>query len=134
MRLEAKQARLQISNRGPVLSVQVTGLVTVRTIDQIRMHLAPMAAKAGALWVDYTRSVVVVSDLELCGLVAPIATGIKPIPMAWAVSDTGIAELWQRQVLRLALVGQRRFVSCGLDGAAEWAQAQARLSLQDRPH
>lgn len=132
MRLEAKQARLRISNRGAVLSVHVTGLVTTSTIDQIRRHLTPMAARAGAVWVDYTRSVVAVSDLELSGLVAPIAAGDRSIPMAWAVSDTGIAELWQGQVLRLALVGQRRFVSCGLDGAAEWAQTQARLALQDR--
>lgn len=133
MRLAARQARLQISNRGPVLSVQVSGLVTTRTIDQIRLHLAPMAALAGAVWVDYTASVVAVSDLELAGLVTPIAASAKPVPMAWAVADTGTAALWQRQVLRLAFAGQRRFVSCGQDGAAQWAQEQARLGLLDRP-
>ena len=92
-----------------------------------------MAALAGAVWVDYTASVVAVSDLELAGLVTPIAASAKPVPMAWAVADTGTAALWQRQVLRLAFAGQRRFVSCGQDGAAQWAQEQARLGLLDRP-
>lgn len=132
MRLAAKEARLRISNRGPVLSVQVSGLVTVATIEEIRLHLAPLVERAGAVWVDYTTSVVAASDLELAGLVRPIALGARATPMAWAVADTGTAALWQRQVLRLAFAGQRRFVSCGQDGAAQWAQEQARLGLLDR--
>ena len=132
MRLEARQARLDVSSQGDVLCVRVSGLVTASTIEQIRRHLAPMAARAGAVWVDYTASAVAVSDLELAGLVATMRPGGRQIPMAWAVSDTGTAALWQRQALRFALAGQRRFVSCGPDGAAAWAQAQARLGSLDR--
>ena len=133
MRIAAKEARLRISNRGSVLSVQVTGLVTISTIDEIRLFLAPMVARASAVWVDYTASAVAASDAELAGLALPIGAGSESVPIAWATADTGTALLWQRQVLRFALLGKRRFASCGQDGAAKWAQEQARLGSLDRP-
>lgn len=128
MRLATKQARLQINSRDDVLSVRVSGLVTVSTIDEIRLFLAPMAERAAAIWVDYTASVVAVTDLELQSLVSPIARGARSIPMAWAAPDTGTVELWGRQSLRLALHGHRRFVAGGIDAAARWAHQQALLA------
>lgn len=130
MQLIAKQARLQVSSRGAVLSVGVSGLVTARTIEEIRLFLAPMMPSAGAVWIDYTRAAIAVTDLELQGLVSPIAAGARSVPMAWAVADEGTAELWSRQALRLALHGHHRFVGLGVDEAARWAEqeaAQARL-------
>ena len=113
---------------GQVLTVVVSGLVTAGTIDLIRQTIAPHAAGVGAVWVDYTRSAIVVSDLELQGLVAPIAAGSRSVPMAWAVADDGVAELWSRQALRLALLGHRRFVGRGQAAADLWAQQQAILA------
>jgi len=128
VRVKAEQARLLLRGDGRVLSVAVSGLVTARTIDAIRQVIAPYAASAGAVWVDYTRSAIAVSDLELQGLVAPIAAGSRSVPMAWAVADDGVAELWSRQALRLALFGHRRFVGRGLAAADLWAQQQALLA------
>ena len=127
MRIYAKQARLQVSARRGVLSVGVSGLVTAGTIEQIRLMLAPIAPQAGAVWIDYTRAAIAVTDLELQGLATPIAAGARSIPMAWAVSDDGTAELWARQSLRLALHGHRRFVAMGVDQAAAWAAREIAL-------
>ena len=128
MQLFAKQARLQVSSRGRVLSVEVSGLVTARTIEEIRVLVAPMLPLVGAAWFDYTRSAIAVTDLELQGLVAPITSGMKSTPMAWAVSDEGTEALWSRQSLRLALHGHRRFVGGGVDAAAAWAEQQAKMA------
>lgn len=128
MRLIAKQARLQISSRGAVLGVGVSGLVTAGTIKQIRRLLAPMMPMARASWIDYTKAAIAVTDLDLQWLALPIAAGATSIPTAWAVADEGTAELWSRQVVRLALHGHRRFVARGVDAAARWAQQEAALA------
>lgn len=128
MKINAEQARLRLRGDGLVLSVSVSGLVTAGTIDLIRQRISPYASSAGAVWLDYTRAAIAVSDLELQGLVAPIAAGCRSVPMAWAVADDGVAELWSRQALRLALLGHRRFVGRGLAAADLWAQQQALLA------
>lgn len=128
MRLIANQARLHVRSRGAVLSVGVSGLVTARSIEDIRLLLAPMSHRAGAIWIDYTKSVIAVTDLELQGLAIPPAAGGRSVPMAWAVGDEGTAELWARQSLRLALHGHRRFVALGADEAARWAARELALA------
>lgn len=132
MQIATQQARIQISgtsgNGGGVLAIRVSGLVTAGTIDDLRRFLVPLADRASAVWVDYTRSLVVVSDLELQGLVAPIAKGSRSVPMAWAVADAGVEALWARQSFRLALHGHRRFVAGGVAAAAQWAHDQALMA------
>ena len=129
MRLISKQARLQISRRGAVLGVGVSGLVTAGTSAQIRLLLAPMMQTAMSVWIDYTKAAVAVTDLELQEMVLPIAAGARSIPMAWAVADEGAAELWSRQVVRLAFHGQRRFVALGVDAAVRWAEQEAAQAI-----
>ena len=128
MRVAVGQAKIELHGHGRVLLVTATGLVTASAIEAIRRAVAPHAASAGAVCVDYTRTVVAVSDQELQALVAPIAAGHKSVPMSWAVAADGVADLWGRQSLRLALLGHRRFVGLGLDVAADWAHRQALLA------
>lgn len=111
-----------------VVAISVTGLVVVSTIEALRHFLAPVVAGASAVWIDYTGAAIAVSDSELRGIAGPVPPGTRSMPMAWAVADGGVAELWSRQALRFALAGQRRFVSVGPAGAHQWAHDQARIA------
>lgn len=129
MKLTAAHARLSMHAQDDVLMVSVTGLVTVKALEEIRRHIAPAANQGGAVWFDYRRSAIAVTDLELQSLVTPIARGTRSIPMAWVVADASVAELWARQTLRLALAGHRRYVACDPAAAMRWAKEQAMLAL-----
>lgn len=112
-----------------VFVVTCSGLVTARTVKAIRTWLAAaMPADARAAVIDYRACCLVITDDEMQGLARPDRPLSPPAPLAWVVADEATADLWRRQVLRLAMSGQRRYVSRDPMQAFAWAQAQAQLA------
>lgn len=129
MLVQIDSARLKAAAVGAVFVVACTGLVTAQTVRNIRRWIvAETPADAGAVLLDYRACVVAMTDAELHDLASPARPLSPPIPLAWLVRDEQTAELWRRQVLRLALTGQRRFVSRLPEEAFSWATEQARLA------
>jgi hypothetical protein len=119
------EARLSCRRDGPVLLVTVVGLVTVPTIQGIRAWIVERTSGARSVAVDYTGSVLALTDENLRQLAAPGGLQRADLPMAWAVPDQETAALWMRQIVRCAFAGQRRHVTCDLSEALEWARSQA---------
>lgn len=130
MRHEVEGVRLTVSHGDGVCYVSCVGLLTAGAIAGIRMWaVAAFPAGVGAVVMDYRRCVIAVTDAQLQALSGPGPAASPSVPLAWLVGDEATAELWRRQVLRLALRGQRRFATCQPEAALAWAEAQARLGL-----
>ena len=120
--------RLRSQLLGCVFVVAATGLLTAQGVRNVRRWVREaVPVEAGAVVMDYRRCAVVITDDDLQALARPELPLSPTIPLAWLVSDCATAALWNRQVLRLALVGQRRFASCLYESAIAWATEQARL-------
>lgn len=129
MPVQIDSTRLKAVAVGAVFVVACTGLLTAQTVRNIRRWVvAETPTQVGAVLLDYRGCVVAMTDAELHDLATPTQPASPPIPLAWLVADEQTAELWRRQVLRLALTGQRRFVSCVPEAAFSWATEQARLA------
>lgn len=127
----AEGPRLQANLEGSVFVVSCNGLLTARTVRAVRRWLnSNVPAGAGAVVLDYRTAVVVIDDDDLNTLAGPAPAPVlsPPIPLAWLVADKETANAWQRQVLRLALNGQRRFASHLESEAFAWAREQAQLA------
>lgn len=128
MRSEVGGVRLKATVLDGVFCVRCAGLLTAATVRAIRLWVGPATpVESGAVLMDYRACVIAITDDELQRLARPGLPLSPPMPLAWLVGDEKTAELWRRQVLRLALTGQRRFVSCVPEVALAWASEQARL-------
>lgn len=123
------EARLDHALAHGVYVVTCSGLVTAQTVTAIRAWLAQaMPGTARAAVIDYRACVVAVTEDDLQRLAVPGRSPSPSAPLAWVVPNDTTAEVWRRQVLRLAMSGQRRYVSCDPVQAHAWAIAQAQLA------
>lgn len=121
--------RLVTHSTGGVLVGVVTGVVTATGIAEIRVMLAERCRGERAIFLDYIRAAIAVTEGELAALHARAAPSmVLGTPIAWAVPDEEIAAMWRRQVLRFALSGRRRFVSTDAAAALAWAEKEVCLS------
>lgn len=134
MPIQIDAARLKTTAIDRVFVVECRGLLTAQTVRNIRRWVpGVLPPDAGAVVLDYRACVIAITDTELQALATPTKPLSPPIPLAWVVADEATAELWRRQVLRLALAGQRRFVSCLPEVGYAWAAEQARLAQSAAP-
>lgn len=119
---------------GRVLVVACCGLLTAQTIRGVRRWVgSDLPAECGAVVMDYRRCAIAITECELEALASAKPPLSPPMPLAWVVGDPETAKPWNRQVLRLAFSGQRRFASCQFELAFSWATEQARLGRVAAP-
>ena len=114
-----------------VLDVRVSGLVTLGVVCDIRAALMQGADGARVVCIDFSRTLIAVTDAGLFRLFEEANPGANEIIIAWVVPDELAAATWQRQADRFAARGLRRFVARQQDQAQAWCRAQVRL---DVPH
>ena len=111
---------------GGVLHVSVRGLVTLNAMTTIRSRLAVLISGHRAACVDYSRSLLAITDQGLDELYRTAASRQSVQVMAWVVPDAETAVLWRKQATRFALHGLSRFATHRPVEARDWAQDQAR--------
>ena len=125
-------ASLSLQARDGVLYAQASGLVTMAGAVEIYSEMAPAMGESLAACLDYSRTLLAITEDELDLLYRTPGPGPQVLAMAWVVPDETTAELWQGQVDRFAMVGLRRFVTHHPQDAQEWATEQARSAAADR--
>ena len=111
---------------GGVLHVSVRGVVTLHGMATIRSELAAMMANHRSACVDYSRSLLAITDQDLDNLYRTAASAQSVLVMAWVVPDAQTAVLWRKQATRFALHGLSRFATHRPVEAQDWALDQAR--------
>ena len=125
-------ASLSLQARDGVLYAQASGLVTMAGAVEIYSEMAPAMGESLAACLDYSRTLLAITEDELDLLYRTPGPGPQVLAMAWVVPDETTAELWQGQVDRFASRGLLRFVTHHPQDAQEWATEQAARRAADR--
>ena len=112
---------------GDVLRVAVFGVMTDSEIKAIRAKMVPLIANSNAVCVDFSKTVLAVSQRGFDALFAATMQNRGTPNMVWLVPDAKTAVAWRQEATRYALRGLNRFATHRPEEALEWAKAQARL-------
>jgi len=118
-------ATLRVETTDGVIYARAGGVVTLAGIKGIRAKLTQSAADACVVCLDYSRSLLAITEPALEMLCRSAAPGPSVLVMAWVVPDASTVLIWQRQADLFALRGLQRFVTCRPEEGQAWAQSQA---------
>ena len=115
---------------GDVLRVSVFGIMTDSEIQAIRAKMIPLIATSNAVCIDFSKTVLAVSQRGFDALFAATMANQGTPNMVWLVPDAETAVAWRQEATRYALCGLNRFATHRPEEALEWAQGQSRLFAQ----